>query len=122
MINALNGAQTKSADRHCIADQREHLGRYKFGICKIADRDVLCPEVEILGTAEEGIPVLAAVLRLEAAKSDLVSLDEAFDLHPQLALGGQQIDCCHQCEVFLVELADGLVESQAVFFVSEVHR
>ena len=56
---------------------------------------MLCPEVEILGTAEEGIPVLGAVLRLEAVELNLVSLDEAFDLHPQLVLGGQQIDRRH---------------------------
>lgn len=68
------------------------------------------------------IPVLAAVPWLEAVELDLISLDEAFDLHPQPVFSSQQIDCCHQCEVLLVEFADGLVESQAVFFVSEVHR
>ena len=83
---------------------------------------MLCPEVEILGTAEKGIPVLAAVPWLEAVELDLISLDEAFDLHPQPVFSSQQIDRCHQCEVFLVELADGLVESHTVFFVSEVHR
>ena len=31
------------------------------------------------------------------------------------------VECRHQGKVFLVEFADGLVESQAVFFVSEVH-
>ena len=39
---------------------------------------MLRAEVEILGTAEEGIPVLGAVPWLEAVKLDLISLDEAF--------------------------------------------
>lgn len=78
-------------------------------------------EVEVFGTAEESISVLGAVLRFEAVELDLVALHEVSDLHPELVLGGQEVECRHQGKVFLVEFADGLVESQAVFFVSEVH-
>ena len=117
----MNGAKTESADCHSIADQSEHLGSYEFGICKVADRDVLRAKVEVFGTAEEGVAVLGAVLRLEAVELDLVPFDEASDLHPQLVLGGQEVECRHQGKVFLVEFADGLVESHTVFFVSAVH-
>lgn len=117
----LNGAKSESADRHSVADQSEHPGCDQLCIGEIADRDVFRAEVEVFGTAEEGISVLGAVLRLEAVELDLVPFDEAPDLHPQLVLGGQEVECRHQGKVFLVEFADGLVESQAVFFVSEVH-
>ena len=83
---------------------------------------MLCPEIEILGTAEEGISVLGAVLRLEAVELDLIAFYEVSDLYPKFVFGGQEVECRHQGKVFLVEFADGLVESQAVFFVSEVHR
>ena len=82
---------------------------------------MLCAEAEVFGTAEESISVLGAVFRLEAVELDLVALHEVSDLHPELVLGGQEVECRHQGKVFLVEFADGLVESQAVFFVSEVH-
>lgn len=85
----MNGTEPESADCHSVADKSEHLGRYEFGVCKVADRDVFCPEVEILGTAEEGIPILGAVLRLEAVELDLVSLHEISALHLELVLGGQ---------------------------------
>lgn len=117
----LNGAKAESADCHSVADECEHLGRDQLCIGEIADRDVLGAEVEIFGTAEEGIAVLGAVLRLEAFELDLVAFHEVSDLHPKLVVGGQQIDGRHQGEVLLVELADRLNKSKPVFFISEVH-
>ena len=77
----LNGAQTEFADRHSVADQSEHLGRYEFGVCKVADRDVFCPEVEILGAAQESVSHLGAVPRLEAVELDLGPFDEVSDVY-----------------------------------------
>ena len=122
LFRILNGAKTESANCHSIADESEHPGRYEFGICKVADRDVLCPEVEVFGAAQESVPGLRAVPRLKADEFDLVPLDERSDLCPQSLIGCQQIDRRHQREVLLIELANRPVEHKAVFFISEVHR
>lgn len=66
---------TESANRHSIADESEHPGRYEFGICKVADRDVLCPAVEVFGAAEEGVSGLRSnALCLGESKKIIVLL------------------------------------------------
>ena len=117
----MNGAKAESADCHRIADESEHPGCDQLGIGEIADGDVLRAEVEVFGTAEEGISVLGVVLRLEAVELDFVAFHIVSDLHPELVLGGQKVERRHQGEVFLVELVDRFNKGQPVFFVSEVH-
>lgn len=62
---------------------------------------MLRAEVEVFSTAEEGIAILGAALRLEAVELDLIAFHEVSDLHPELDVCGQQIDRRHKGTVLL---------------------
>ena len=88
---------TESANCHSIADESEHPGRYEFGICQVADRDVLCPAVEVFGAAQESVSGLRsnALCLGESEKIIVLLLVCEIKKEPSVSfqndwLGGQQ--------------------------------
>ena len=118
----VNCVQPKSTYRHRIADQSEHLRRNQIHVCKVFDRNMLCAEIQILCTAEQGICVLGAVLQLDRIKENSIFLDLALGFHPQSVLRSQKIYGGHKSVVFLVQLLDCFGKGASVLFVSVVHR
>ncbi len=121
LLLEVNGAEAKPLDRHGVTDQGKGFRRNQLGIGKVADRQALCAEVEILCRAEEGVAAFSAVLRFEAVELDLIPFYEPSDPRPELVFRGQQIQRRHEGLVLLVQALDCLGKYDAVFFISVLH-